>query len=211
MAGSVAVQSDYVVRGYSISAGKPAAILNLSYDDPSGVYLNGSAIGDLDGGGDPVFQGVIGDLGYARRLTTSLSVDVGVQRTQYYQLYGMKADTGYTEGYAGVMAHGLAARIYYSPDYFRTGVHAVYGEVEGSREIWAKVRLAAHVGYLDYVGGPAGAPARTDQYDWRISAARVFSPVDLHVALTGGGPGPDYYLHQPHDKTRVTVGLSCAF
>ncbi len=211
MAGSVAVQNDYVVRGYSVSAGKPAAILNLSYDDPSGFYANGSAIGDLDSGGDPVFQGVIGDLGYARRLTSRLSVDVGVVRTQYYQLYGAKTDSGYTEAYVGAVTHGVAARIYYSPDYFRTGVHTVYGELEGSREIWAKVRLGVHLGYLDYVSHPAGAGDRTGQYDWRLSASRLFAPIDLHLALSGGGPGEDYYLHEPHSKTTVIAGLSWAF
>ena len=214
MAGSVAVQSDYVVRGYSISADKPAAILNLSYDDPSGFYANGSAIGDLDSGGNPTFQGLIGDIGYARRLTSRLSVDMGLMRTQYYQLYGAKADVGYTEGYVGVTTHGLAARLYYSPDYYQSGVQTLYGELEGSREVWAKVRLGAHLGYLDYLSRPAdatGAAARRNQYDWRLSASRLFAPIDLHLALTGGGPGSDFYLYQRHDKTAVTVGLSWAF
>src|SRR5579863_229225 len=48
VSGSVSVMSEYIVRGYSVSAGKPAASLNLSYDDPSGLYLNGSLIGALD-------------------------------------------------------------------------------------------------------------------------------------------------------------------
>ena len=214
VAGSVSVQSDYVVRGYSISADKPAAILNLSYDDPSGVYANGSAIGDLDGNGSPAFQGLIGDIGYARRLTSRVSVDVGLMRTQYYQFYGAKSDVGYTEGYAGVIAHGLAARVYYSPDYYRPGVQAVYGELEGSREVWAKIHLGVHVGYLDYLSRPAdaaGPAARRNQYDWRLSASRLFAPVDLPLAVTGGGPGSDYYLSERHDKTAVTVGLSWAF
>lgn len=211
VSGSLAVQSNYVVRGYSISAGKPAAVLGLSYDDPSGAYANASVIGALDNGDNPVLQGAIGNVGYAWRLAPRLSLDAGVVRTQYFRLFGVENHVGYTEGYVGGAFHNLSAHIFYSPDYLRSGARTVYGEIEGSTETWAQIRLAAHVGYLDYISFPAGAPARADQCDWRLSAARFIAPFDLHLAVSGGGPGADYYLHYPHGRTTLTAGLSWAF
>ncbi len=47
MAGKLSLQSDYQVRGYSVSRGRPVGILDLSYDSPSGLYLNGQLLGAL--------------------------------------------------------------------------------------------------------------------------------------------------------------------
>jgi uncharacterized protein (TIGR02001 family) len=200
-----------VVRGYSISANKPVGILNLSYDDPSGVYANGSVIGALDGGDSAVLQGLVGNVGYAYRVAPRLSVDAGVVRTQYYRLYGMSDHVGYTEGYVGGAFHNLSAHLYYSPDYFRSGTRTLYGEVEGSIETWAQIRLAAHLGYLDRLAQPAGTTSHNNQYDWRLSASRLFAPVNLHLSVSGGGPGADYYLRAAHSRTALIAGLSWAF
>lgn len=210
LSGSVVLQSDYVVRGYSISAGKPAASLNLSYDDPSGVYVNGSAIEAQSYDDSAVLQGLIGNVGYARRLAPQLSVDVGVVRTQYYRLYGYKGDYAYDEAYVGLSGHGLSAHLYVSPDYLHRGTDTLYSEVEGARPVWAGVRLGAHLGYFAYLSAPAGA-ARQNQYDWRLFAARRFAPFDLSLAVSGGGPGEDRYLGGAHDKTRIIGTLSWAF
>ena len=48
-----AVQTDYRVRGYSVSDGEPTASVSVSYDDPAGFYLGGLAIGRIRDG-DPV-------------------------------------------------------------------------------------------------------------------------------------------------------------
>ena len=210
LSGSVAVQSDYVVRGYSVTAGKPAALLNLSYDDPSGVYVNGSAIEALSYDNSAILEGLISNIGYARRLTPQLSIDTGVVRTQYYRLYGFKGDYAYDEAYVGLAGHGLSAHLYVSPDYLRHGTDTLYSEVEGVRPVWAGVRLGAHLGYFAYLNSPGGAP-RQNQYDWRLFAARRFAPFDLSLAVSGGGPGQDHYLGGAHDKTRVIGTLSWAF
>jgi hypothetical protein len=34
---------------------------------------------------------------------------------------------------------------------------------------------------------------------------------DLYVALTGGGPGKDYYDGLPHDKTALIGGITWTF
>jgi hypothetical protein len=43
------IQTDYRVRGYSVSDSKPAAAVSLNYDHPSGIYLGAAAAGTVDG------------------------------------------------------------------------------------------------------------------------------------------------------------------
>ena len=70
MAGKLSLQSDYQVRGYSVSRGRPVGILDLSYDNPSGLYLNGQVFGALPDDYNSGLLGTIGDIGYARRRPT---------------------------------------------------------------------------------------------------------------------------------------------
>ncbi len=199
------------MRGYSVSRGRPVGILDLSYDHPSGVYANGSFFGALPDDGNPGLLGMIGDIGYARRLNSVLSIDGGVTRSQYIGIGAGGYHTGYTEIYAGLASRRLSAHLYYSPDYFRPGVKTLYGDVGGDVGIFADIRLNAHFGALGYLDRPAPlSPART-QYDWRVGASRQFGAIDLQTALSGGGPSPQFYDGKPHSKTRFIVGAGYTF
>jgi uncharacterized protein (TIGR02001 family) len=208
--GAVTLQSDYIFRGYSLSARKPALIVDLSYDHPSGLYLNGSAIADQDYGYRPALLGAIANLGYARRLSPKVSLDLGLSHLDLFQRYGAHERLGYTEAYAGVLADSVSARLYYSPGYFRSGVQTLYGEVDWASRPVAEFRFNAHLGWLDYLALPAGF-RRRGQYDWRLGVSRPLGPFDLHLALTGGGPGPDFYDLHPHNKTALSGGVSWTF
>jgi len=76
--GSLGVQNTYRLRGYSVSGGHPVGTLDLYYDDPSGIYVNLSGIGELGHGATPEALGYIANLGYARRIGPQLSIDGGV-------------------------------------------------------------------------------------------------------------------------------------
>lgn len=207
----MAVQNDYRVRGYSVSDREPVAILSLSYDHPSGFYLSGTAIGSLAFSGARLPLGTIEEVGYARRLAPTLSIDGGVTRSDFSQLYGYRAHYGYTQAYVGLIGKFVSGHVYYSPDYYRRGVSTLYGEVDGTIEWVAKVRLNAHLGYLDYLHAPSAYGPEQDQYDWRIGASRPFGPFDVHAAVTGGGPGPDYDYGRLRSKTALVVGASWTF
>lgn len=211
IAGNISLQNDYRVRGYTISGDEPAAILGLSYDDPSGFYINGSAIGALDHHHDPVLLGAIGNIGYARRVGQRISIDAGYARTQYTHYVGTThGDAHYDEIYAGIAAGGLSAHVYVSPDYYRHDVSSIYGELDGAVKPVGKWRLTGHIGVLGYLAQPEYLSLRT-QYDWRIGIARPIRHVDLHLALTGGGPGGDYYRNRRHSKTALIGGISWFF
>lgn len=211
VSGSVDIESDYRLRGYSLSAGRPVATAQIGYDDDSGFYLDLSATGEL-GRDDPLFLGVQGNIGYARKLSQRLSIDAGVLRSQYRTPNAGGRANKYTELYLGLTADPVVARIYYSPDYFRRGVSTLYGEVEGTIRPARNWRLNGHVGSLIYVTTPTSYPFRRDtKYDWRLGLARQFGQFELHTALSGGGPGKEYYAGRARSKTALTAGASWSF
>lgn len=210
VSGSVDVESDYRLRGYSLSAGRPVATAQIGYDDDSGVYFNLSATGELGRDDDPRFLGVQGNIGYARKLNQKLSIDAGVVRNQYRAAYPGVRSNDYTEMYLGVAADSLSARIYYSPD-FRPGVATVYGEVEATIRPANNWRLNGHLGGLVYVT-TTNCRFRSDpKYDWRLGVARQFGSLDLHTALSGGGSCRGYYGGSARNKTALTAGASWSF
>ena len=210
VAGALSLQNDYEFRGYSLTARKPAAVLNLSYDHASGLYLNGSAIGDLDVHERPQLAGLIANAGYARRISPRISLDAGISHLDLYQRYGVRNRLQYSEAYVGVLAHDFSSHLYYSPAYFRHGVSTLYGEIDWGRTAWVNWRLYAHAGVLGYVAQPTGQ-SRVTQVDWRVGVSHPLGPLDGSLAITGGGPSPDFYDLHPHQRTTATAGLSWTF
>lgn len=183
MAVEAAIQTDYRVRGYSISDEQPSASLSLSYDDPSGTYVGGAVIGSIHHG-DPAVLGLQGNLGYAARVGPEVSLDVGVSKTKYFNAYGTRWDYDYTEVYVGVALPVVSARLSYSPDYYRNDLETLYAEVAAGFEPAPDWLLNAHAGVLTYLGDPpAYLPNRT--FDWRLGASRQFGPWGIHLDLSG--------------------------
>jgi len=209
--GRLGLQSDDVVRGLSVTQNRPVASLDLSYDSPAGVYLNGSSFGALPQSGRQGRVGLVGDVGYARRLSAQLSVDGGVTHTEYMDVGNRSFSTGYTEIYAGLASRRLSARLYYSPDYYSPGSRMLYGEIGGNIGVMAGIRLNAHVGSLQYLTRPPGVPPAPTRYDLLVGASRQFGPVDVRLAVSGGTPNqpPDYRL--PRFRTQVVVGAGYTF
>lgn len=208
LSGSVDVESDYRYRGYSLSAGQPAATLQVGYDDESGAYANVSATLAIDD--DPRFVGVQGNIGYAHRVGRKLTLDGGVLRTQYRATYAGGRAREYTEIYGGLSLDPVSVRLSWSPDY-RPGRDALYGEVEASfvpARLW---RIDLHLGALEEFGRSGPGYGEKVRYDWRAGVARRLGAFDLHAALSGGGPERDYYAGRLHDRTALTLGASWSF
>jgi uncharacterized protein (TIGR02001 family) len=211
-----ALQTDYRIRGYSISDDRPSASLSVSYDHPSGGYLGGSAVGIIREG-DPELLGIQANLGYATRLSPRVSVDAGVSRTQYFSGYGTNRNFDYTEVYLGLALPVVAARLSYSPDYYRDGAQTLYAELDGGIEPAPDWFLSAHIGALTYVDTPPVYLPRT-RFDWRVGASRQFGRLGVHVDVSGRILGePDGYVLPPglsritRDRTAVVLSLTRAF
>lgn len=210
VAGSISVESDDRYRGRSLSSGQPVATVGISYDHASGVYVDVAAVAQLIGDEAGVTR-LQGDVGYAVRLDSALSLDVGVQRSQYTSHYSVGRAAHYTELFVGLTRHRVSARVYYSPDYLRSGTTTLYTEAEAALINGEKWHLSAHAGRLFYLTlAPAYAGFR-DQYDWRLSLGRDVHGFDLHAALSGGGPGADFYAGDRRARTALVVGVSHVF
>ncbi len=207
---SLAAESDYRFRGYSLSGGRPTASVNLAFDSPSGLYFFGSVAGVHRREGADLL-GYQANIGYAKRVSPTVSVDAGLIHLRYrFPYYGATQSRHYTEAYAAAHVRDFTARVFYSPHYFQDGVSTAYGELEAAYQPSPNWRVNAHVGLLTYLTAPNYFD-RSARYDWRLSASRQFGVAEVHAALSGGGPGKEYYAGQPHDRTALTVGGSLNF
>ena len=209
VAGTIGIESDYRLRGHSLSGGYPVVTADLSYDDRSGVYLGATVIG-VASDERPGLLGVQGNIGYARRLSPDLTIDVGLLRSTYTSSYSGERPAHYTEVYVGLTRHWLASHVYFSPDYFESGNAVLYGEIEAVAEPLPNLQLSAHLGGLTYLRAPQ-TWRRRDQYDWRLGVSRQSRVIEVHVALSGGGPGPEHYGGEPRRRTALVVGVSHSF
>ena len=207
LAASIGLDSDYRLRGYSLTNDHPALTAQLSYDDPSGFYLSASGLGDLGDSGR--FLGVVADAGYAKRIG-HVTVDAGVLRSQIGSAYRYGLGYKYTELYVGAYAGPVAGRLYYSPDYRTSGQSTLYGEVEAGFEPAKNWRLSGHVGLLTYLTTTRFWESGETHRDWRISLARQFGRFEVHTAFSGGGRRT-YYGGRLHNKPALTVGASASF
>jgi len=208
LAGSVAIDSDYRLRGYSLSGDQPAVSAQLTYDDRSGLYFSLSGLGELGHGGQ--FLGVIADAGYAKRLNEHVTIDAGVLRSQIRSPVSYLPGYKYTEVYAGAYVGPVVGRIYYSPDYRSAGLSTVYGELEAGFEPARNWRVSAHVGLLTHLNSKDFYHGGDTHGDWRIGVSRQFGNFEIHSALSGGKPY-EYFGSRVHKKVAATVGASFSF
>jgi uncharacterized protein (TIGR02001 family) len=190
--------------------------VSVSYDDPSGLYAGGSAVGAIRGG-EPYLLGLQANLGYSMRLSPRVSIDGGVTRTQYFAGYGTSRNFNYTEAYVGLALPVVTARLSYSPDYYRDGVDTLYAELDGGFEPAPDWFLSAHAGALTYLDAPPIYFPRT-RYDWRVGASRQLGRFGLHLDVSGRLLGePDGYVlppalaHITRDRTVVVFSVTRAF
>ena len=201
--------NDAQFRGYSLSAGRPVAIFDFAYDDPSGFYADAAGTGVLRRGGDPAPLAVQLTGGYAKRLKSRTTLDFGITHSAYSHYSGGSRGTSYTEVYAGIARGALSSRIFLSPHYFASGHWTAYGEVNGSISPARKWSIDGHVGMLVPLRTPGGEGYRRD-VDWRIGVSREIGRVSLHAAWSDGSRGYDYYNQRRHGRSALVVGATWA-
>jgi uncharacterized protein (TIGR02001 family) len=206
----VSVFSDTRFRGYSLSESHPVGIVDLSYDDPSGLYaaVSGSALASSGEGIKPL--GLQLNTGYAKRLA-GMTVDAGVIHSTYSRYSSRGYANSYTELYAGLGYKFLSSRVAFSPHYFEHGVRIVYGELDADLSPARKLHLTGHAGLLVPLDYGDSSESIAAHYDWRIGISREVGHASLHLIGSGGGPGRDYYNGRAHSRNAVIAGVSWAF
>lgn len=205
---AASIFTDDRFRGYSLSDGRPVGILDLSYDDQSGLYgaVSGSIVASRDDGLQPL--GLILNAGYAKRLFSGITLDSGITHSEYSRYSYRAAARSYTEVYAGLSGKYLAARIYASPDYLHHGT--IYGELDGNLNVTARLRLIGHLGLLVPLRESAHEEGYGSDVDWRIGAARQLGPVSIAAAWTAVRPGHDLYREHYHRRDALVLSLTYA-
>ena len=148
--------------------------------------------------------------GYARRLSSGLTLDFGAVHSSYSQYSRRGVASSYSEIYVGVTRKFLAARVSFSPHYFDAGARTFYGELDANVSPLHRLHLDGHVGLLVPIAYRYEVNRLRTQYDWRLGAAEELGRASIHLDFSGGGPTPDRYRGRLHSKTAVTVGLSYA-
>src|SRR5205809_1401108 len=114
LSGSVSVVSDYRYRGISLSDNEPAAQLGVTYDDATGWYAGAFVSTTKSAAYDTRGAQLISFAGYAWRMPSGLSLDVGAD----YSVVTATPRYNYPEVYAGFAFQNVSARLYYAPRYF---------------------------------------------------------------------------------------------
>lgn len=205
---AIFVFSDLRFRGFSISNHHPVASIDLSYDDPSGAYLAASGTAVVSRGGvHPLALKL--NAGYARRLTSGVTLDAGIVHSRYSRYWNDAAGQSYTELYAGGNWKDLSARFYVSPHYFETRSSTLYGELEGSLNLVTRLRLHGHVGTLVPLHARAGSQTNP-VFDWKVGFTRQFGRLSAHASWSGRGRVRRYNGTYAHSTNGIVVGFSCA-
>ena len=208
VAASVGVDSDYQLRGYSLTNDRPALSTQIGYDHPSGVYFSLSGLTEL--GSAPRFLGVIGDAGIAKRLSQDVTIDAGVLRSEIRAAAPDLPGFKYTEIYAGAFVGPISGRIYYSPDYRTERQSTLYGEIEAGFQPVRNWRVSGHVGLLTCLGTSARSRAGGRHADWRISIARQLGNFEIHANLSSK-TNEQYERYRSRTKPSLTLGASFSF
>lgn len=205
----VSIYSDDRYRGVSLSDGHPVGILDLSYDARNGAYaaLSGRVVATRAEGLQPLGFSVNG--GYAKRLNSRLTADVGVVHSRYSSYSALTGRRAYTEMYAGLAGKLVAARVSISPDYLGTTNWTAYAELDGHVDLSKRTLLDASVGVLAPIGTRYYAMNRP-QWDARLGLAQRLGRVTLHGALTTRTKAY-FYRGGSRRGTAFVVGISSAF
>jgi uncharacterized protein (TIGR02001 family) len=204
----VSAFSDERFRGFSLSDGRPVGTLDLSYDAPNGLYAaaSGSVVASRGEGLKLLGASVNG--GYAQRLRSGLTIDVGAIHSRYSRYSGLASRRSYSEVYAGLAGKLFGARISVSPDYLGFAHWTAHAELNGHVDLSRRIFADGEVGLLVPLGAGDYQASLQPQVDARAGIARRFGTITLHMAVTARSGFGDFYAARGHGHTALVLGIS---
>jgi uncharacterized protein (TIGR02001 family) len=206
LSASVSVDSDYRVRGVSLSGSKPTVRLTANIDTASGWYGGASATQAEVSQGDRYAQ-IVGYAGYAMPIAAGRALEFGAS----YSHFMSNRQYDFAEAYAGLLSERWSLRLNYSPEYFGRPVQTAYLDASGHLPLTDIARLFGHIGLLAPVGGGDSAitQANRSRADLRVGMGWALRELDLRIAWTAvsrGGPFPALY-----DQRRSALLVSASY
>lgn len=213
LAGSVGIDSVDRYRGEGADGTGAVVEATLSGDAPGGLYGALAAHYDLDEGEVGVADALVGWSGRFSDPAKGVGIDPawGWDLAFHRRLEGDGLRFGNGEWMAGLLGPGFDARVWYSRNFYGSGWHSVYGEVNAARALGTHWQVFAHLGYLHYAAVPYNpffTPA--DHTDGRIGASWTDGRWTLRVARDAMLSGPAYGTYTQRQAAWI-AGVEFAF
>lgn len=177
---SVSLTSEFSVRGVSLSDGRAAPQLSVSYDAAQGWYAGAFAAPHVRLGERSDVTELIAYGGYAHQLASGLSWEVGASSAAFQNA----SDYNYREVYAGLASDRISGRLYLAPAYYGYGGRVAYGELNGFYPLPEQIKLIAHLGALHRLRGQA--PGARDHVDLRLAIGYDAGACNVQLAWLSG-------------------------
>jgi uncharacterized protein (TIGR02001 family) len=180
--------SDYVYRGFSLSAGRASVQASAGWDGPDGWY-GGAQAAPVRLRYDDIRVVLHG--GRALRLAQDLSVDLGASATVLLR----DSHYNYGEFYVGIGGLRWSARASFSPRYFGSDAQSLYIELNGNLPLGrvggGTLSLFGHAGSLNWLSSDrSDERAAQSRHDGELGLAWTRPRYALQASWVGAGnPG----------------------
>jgi len=208
---TIALRSEDRFRGRPVSAEQPVLRVDITHDEPHGIYFGASGTLVAKADGRVKILGTLAYLGYATALTPRLSADVGIIDRYYTKDFSGAFATNFVELYAGLSTRGVSARAFLSPNYYGTGRKTLYLEANGNIPLTRKLSLDGHVGLLTPLSSLPQSRYARGQYDMRVGISRRVGAGDVQLSWELAGPAPDFFGSRPRGRGAFILSTSYGF
>jgi uncharacterized protein (TIGR02001 family) len=205
---SLAVDTDYRLRGVSLTDGRPALGAALNYDTPVGLYFGGSVVAENAAREGPRLLGHAEYAGFALRGDGDLTWDFGVSNQAYAVRANRAYDLSYTEAYLGVSRRNLSAQVRYSPNYMKSGWNTLYFGLDGAFHPVDGLRLSGHVGRFEPLSMRNVKGGLWSRWDFKATLAKELPRGEVRISWAGVTPATP---PQPYTGPSVILGASLYF
>jgi hypothetical protein len=227
-AGSATIETDYRVQGFDLTNGRPDGRFDVTYDSASGIYGSASAIIGETAGNSVRPLGYLASAGFAKRVASGLSWDVGLSDAQlalylpqtqlatgatgHSKAFIHRYNLDYAEIYGGISTAHLSAHLYISPDYLGQDLRTAYLDINSFIKPVEHLRLFGHLGALAPLGGGSGIPgADRGRFDFSVGAGWEGRWGELKVIWSATTPGLHYPVEYVPRGQAIGVSLTRFF
>jgi uncharacterized protein (TIGR02001 family) len=182
---SLALLSDYRLRGVSLSDGQPSAQGRLDWQDDRGLFAGLQLSLVRTGENSELGVSPQGVAGYSHAFAGSWTWSAGL--TGYAFPSSSGGPGNYTELFARAGNDSVQAGVFVSNDYFGSGARSLYTELSGTRQLNDSAVLGVHLGWLitSGAGGTYAAYDSVHRVDGRIGLIFDLRAVTAEVGLAG--------------------------
>ncbi|NEX64758.1 TorF family putative porin [Noviherbaspirillum galbum] len=205
--GRIALVSDYILRGVSLSDGKSAPQASLQYEGRNGWYAGAFASRvalDPDAAGMQ-FAAYTGlSLPWTTRMPRGVqaSWDAGLMFAAFPGQVRYNYASVYAGVHAGLASNDVSMRLHYSPDYFGQGASSLYAEANAAHALADRVQVFAHLGRQRQSSALQAAPA----WDARIGLTLAAGDWSLELAANRAGAIRADYTPYSYGRSQAFYG-----